>query len=173
MGDHFLATMKSFLFASLIAGAAAFAPASQKQASSALSGSFDNELGAQAPLGFFDPLGLVKDYDQEDFDRLRYVEIKHGRIAMMAVVGFLVQESGIRFDGDIDFHGTSFASIPNGFKAFDAIPNAGLAQILLFIFFLEVGVMRPNPKDAGDFPGMFTSITLLRYRCNLSKRSRF
>eukprot|EP00550_Attheya_septentrionalis_P008960 CAMPEP_0198279784 /NCGR_PEP_ID=MMETSP1449-20131203/11_1 /TAXON_ID=420275 /ORGANISM="Attheya septentrionalis, Strain CCMP2084" /LENGTH=42 /DNA_ID= /DNA_START= /DNA_END= /DNA_ORIENTATION= len=40
---------------------------------------FDNELGAQAPLGFFDPLGLVDDQDQEKFDRLRYVEIKHGR----------------------------------------------------------------------------------------------
>ena len=40
----------------------------------------EDELGAQAPLGFFDPLGLVADGDQEKFDRLRYVEIKHGRI---------------------------------------------------------------------------------------------
>lgn len=37
-----------------------------------------SEIGAQAPLGFFDPLGLLKDADQNRFDRLRYVETKHG-----------------------------------------------------------------------------------------------
>ena len=34
---------------------------------------FSEALGAQAPLGFWDPLGLLKDADQERFDRLRYV----------------------------------------------------------------------------------------------------
>ena len=29
-------------------------------------------------LGFFDPLGLLKDADQAEFDRLREVEIKVG-----------------------------------------------------------------------------------------------
>jgi len=65
---------------------------------------FENELGAQPPLGFFDPLGLVADGDQEKFDRLRYVEIKHGRISMLAVVGYLVAEAGtliIHFLGEL------------------------------------------------------------------------
>jgi len=44
-------------------------------------------LGAQPPLGFWDPLGLLIDADQERFDRLRYVEVKHGRISMLAVLG--------------------------------------------------------------------------------------
>jgi hypothetical protein len=35
---------------------------------------FENELGAQPPLGFWDPLGIVADGDQEKFDRLHYVE---------------------------------------------------------------------------------------------------
>jgi hypothetical protein len=48
--------------------------------SSCLKMSFESEIGAQAPLGFWDPLGLLKDADQERFDRLRYVENKHGRI---------------------------------------------------------------------------------------------
>merc|ERR1711956_140504 len=49
---------------------------------------FEDELGAQPPLGFFDPLGLLAgDVDQERFDRLRYVEIKHGRICMLAFLG--------------------------------------------------------------------------------------
>ena len=72
--------MKTSIFASLLASAAAFAPASQKASSSALS-AFADELGAQPPLGFYDPLGLVSDGDQETFDRLRYVEVKHGRVS--------------------------------------------------------------------------------------------
>ena len=46
--------MKSIIFASLIAGAAAFAPVAQKSASTALNMAFEDELGAQPPLGFFD-----------------------------------------------------------------------------------------------------------------------
>jgi Chlorophyll A-B binding protein len=64
---------------------------------------------------FFDPLGLVANGDQENFDRLRSVEIKHGRISMLAVVGYLVQENGIRLPGNIDLSGKTFAEIPNGF----------------------------------------------------------
>ena len=78
--------MKTAILASLIATAAAFAPAKQAAKTTSLN-SFENELGAQDPLGFFDPLGLVADADQEKFDRLRYVEIKHGRICMLGVVG--------------------------------------------------------------------------------------
>ena len=55
--------------------------------SSAMKMSFENELGAQAPLGFWDPLYWLENSDQERFDRLRYVEIKHGRICMLAVLG--------------------------------------------------------------------------------------
>jgi len=114
---------------------------------------FENELGAQAPLGFFDPLGLVADGDQAKFDRLRYVEIKHGRICMLAVVGYLVTEAGIRLPGDIDYSGTSFESIPGGFAALSAIPSAGLAQIVAFIGFLEVAVMKDI--TGGEFVGDF------------------
>jgi hypothetical protein len=53
--------------------ASAFAPAAKPATSSALKMSFANELGAQPPLGYWDPLGLLKDADQERFDRLRYV----------------------------------------------------------------------------------------------------
>ena len=152
--------MKTVILASLIAGAAAFAPVSQKAAQStttALNMAFEDELGAQAPLGFFDPLGLVADGDQAKFDRLRYVEIKHGRIAMLAVAGYLVQEAGIRLPGNIDYSGTSFASIPNGFDALTAIPQAGLLQIIGFIGFLELGVMKDitGGEHIGDFRNGF------------------
>ena len=88
--------MKTAILASLIAAASAFAPAQQgakttaQQAAKATS--FEDALGAQDPLGFFDPLGLVADADQEKFDRLRYVEIKHGRICMLGVLGYLTSK---------------------------------------------------------------------------------
>jgi len=71
------------ILATIVASAAAFAPASQKNAaSSALNAAdFKGEVGAQMPLGFFDPMNMVGSGDQVRFDRLREVEIKHGRIA--------------------------------------------------------------------------------------------
>lgn len=60
----------------------------------ALSMSFDSEIGAQPPLGFWDPLGLLNNADQARFDRLRTVENKHGRISMLAVLGHLVTTAG-------------------------------------------------------------------------------
>merc|ERR1711879_940881 len=43
---------------------------------------FESELGVQAPVGFWDPLGLAKDGDVDTFKRRRSVEIKHGRVCM-------------------------------------------------------------------------------------------
>merc|ERR1711874_326499 len=37
---------------------------------------FESELGAQAPLGFWDPVGFTKDGDVSSFKRRRSVEIK-------------------------------------------------------------------------------------------------
>lgn len=34
---------------------------------------FEQEIGAQPPLGFWDPLGLLENADQDRFDRLREV----------------------------------------------------------------------------------------------------
>ena len=144
--------MKSVIFASIIAGAAAFAPVSQKASTTALSMSFESELGAQAPLGFFDPLGLVADGDQEKFDRLRYVEIKHGRICMLGVAGYLTTAAGIRLPGDISY-GTKFSDIPSGWAGSFQTPVAGALQVLAFVGFLELAVMKDI--TGGEFPGDF------------------
>merc|ERR1711874_347696 len=60
---------------------------------------FENELGVQAPVGYWDPLGLGKDGDADVFRRRRESEIKHGRIAMIASLGYLVTGMGYRFPG--------------------------------------------------------------------------
>eukprot|EP00562_Extubocellulus_spinifer_P035071 CAMPEP_0178698464 /NCGR_PEP_ID=MMETSP0699-20121125/10545_1 /TAXON_ID=265572 /ORGANISM="Extubocellulus spinifer, Strain CCMP396" /LENGTH=212 /DNA_ID=CAMNT_0020344515 /DNA_START=29 /DNA_END=667 /DNA_ORIENTATION=- len=152
--------MYKLAIAALLAGsAAAFAPAQVGQSSTALN-AFEGELGVQPPLGFFDPLGLLEDADQERFDRLRYVEVKHGRICQLAFLGQITTRNGIHLGGDIDFSGNSFDSFPNGLAAIngpDAIPQAGLLQIVAFVGFLELFVMKDsaNGAEPGDFPGDF------------------
>ena len=145
--------MKTAVLASLIASAAAFAPVSQKAASTTALNAFENELGAQPPLGFFDPLGLVADGDQEKFDRLRYVEIKHGRICMLGVVGYLVNKAGIYLPGNISYDGTKFSDLGSGWDASFAVPVAGALQVLAFVGFLELAVMKDI--TGGEFPGDF------------------
>ena len=152
--------MKSAIFAFLIATAAAFAPAKDAARTSvATNMAFENELGAQAPLGFFDPLGLVADGDQEKFDRLRYVEIKHGRICMLGVVGYLVNAAGIYLPGDIDYSGTKFSDLGYGWDASFAVPVAGALQVFAFVGFLELAIMKniegTGNEHIGDFRNGF------------------
>ena len=66
-----------------IASVVAFAPSSRVARSSALKMGFESEIGAQPPLGFWDPLGLLANADEARFKRLRDVETKHGRIAQV------------------------------------------------------------------------------------------
>ena len=45
------------------------------------------QYGVLKPVGFFDPLGLSKGISEEKFFRWREIEIKHGRVCMVAFVG--------------------------------------------------------------------------------------
>jgi len=139
----FVDTMMKFnlVLSLLLTAATAFSPAKKACQSSCLQ-AFEEEIGAQPPLGFFDPLGLLASADEDRFNRLRYVEIKHGRVSMLAVLGHIVTTAGVRLPGDIDYHGTSFESIPTGIAALSAVPSAGLLQIFLFVGFLELAVMK-------------------------------
>jgi len=150
--------MKSAIIAAIIGSAAAFAPAPVAKTTSAIN-AFEDELGAQPPLGFFDPFGLLAgDVTQERFDRLRYVEIKHGRICQLAFLGQIVTRAGIHLPGNIDYSGDSFDSFPNGVAALigpDSIPTAGLVQLISLVGFLEIAVMKDvegaGNEHVGDF----------------------
>eukprot|EP00535_Pseudo-nitzschia_heimii_P005122 CAMPEP_0197172940 /NCGR_PEP_ID=MMETSP1423-20130617/23_1 /TAXON_ID=476441 /ORGANISM="Pseudo-nitzschia heimii, Strain UNC1101" /LENGTH=201 /DNA_ID=CAMNT_0042621661 /DNA_START=25 /DNA_END=630 /DNA_ORIENTATION=+ len=147
--------MKSAILTTLIASAAAFAPTQQKASSSSLN-AFEDALGSQPPLGLFDPFGLISNGDQDRFDRLRYVEIKHGRISMLAFLGNIVTRAGLHLPGSIDYNGDKFDSFGNGWAAVgaDGISRAGVYQIIAFIGFLELFVMK-DVTGEGDFPGDF------------------
>lgn len=136
---------QSVIAATMVATAAAFVPQHHRPNSGScslstrqppcLAASFHHEVGAQPPLGFYDPLGLLANGDQEQFDRLRYVEIKHGRISMLAVVGYLMTEADVRWPCNVDF-GTPFDVVPSGFMAFRVLPLSITLQIFLTIGFL-------------------------------------
>ena len=148
--------MKSAIIAAVIGSAAAFAPAPVAKTTSAIN-AFENELGAQAPLGFFDPLGMLDDADQDRFDRLRYVELKHGRICQLAFLGQITTRAGIHLPGAIDYSGTQFSDIGEGWAGSLEVPVAGALQILAFVGFLELAVMKDSANGAapGDFVGDF------------------
>merc|ERR1740138_1074856 len=49
--------------------------------------------GITAPMGYFDPLGLLDEKTTEEILMFREAELAHGRVSMVAGLGFLVQEN--------------------------------------------------------------------------------
>ncbi|CAE7690751.1 FCPF, partial [Symbiodinium sp. CCMP2592] len=101
--------------------------------------SFDpaTELGVQDPVGFWDPLGLAADKDKATFNRRRAVELKHGRIAMYATIGYIVPEY-FRWPGFLSPSlGLKFSDMPNGLAALSKLPVLGGAQIIAFAGLIE------------------------------------
>merc|ERR1712023_162715 len=111
--------MRVLAFLSLLATVAAFIPASfnapaptsrGRNVMMRAEGAFPDEPGVDTTgyIGYFDPLGLTADGDIEKFNRVRAIEIKHGRIAMLAMThtfvtyfftipGYLSNSAGVKF----------------------------------------------------------------------------
>ena len=53
---------------------------------------FENELGVQEPVGFWDPAGFTADGSVENFARRRQTELKHGRVSMLATMGWSLSD---------------------------------------------------------------------------------
>jgi len=141
--------MKLAIVALLVGSAAAFAPAQQGKISSSLQVS-ELELGVTEPLGVYDPLGWLET-QPESFERRRAVERKHGRVAMAAIVGVIVHNNHIVYDGFLSpSENLKFSDIPTGMAGIATIPAAGLAQILAFFALVELAWM-PASKYDGDY----------------------
>jgi hypothetical protein len=115
------------LVLALASSAAAFAPASQKAASStAIRVSLEDMAGSTAPIKAFDPLNLATLGSEETLTWFRAAELKNGRVAMLATTGYIVQALGLHFPGmlssDISFESLSKMK---PFDAWDAVPEAG------------------------------------------------
>ena len=141
--------MKVAVFAALVSSVVAFAPQQTSRASTTLAVS-ELELGVTEPLGVFDPLGWLET-QPESFERRRAVERKHGRVAMAAIVGNIVHNNHITFDGYLSpSSDLKFSDIPTGVDGIRAIPATGLAQILLFFALVELAWMPASQYD-GDY----------------------
>jgi len=125
-------------------------------------------------VGFWDPMNLVE-YDQFSVGQegsigfLRQAEIKHGRVAMAAFVGYVVQANGIHFPWSLTTSGVSYADISAAGSPpdqWDALPTASKVQILCFIGFLEICseskyILEQDGKKhymSGGVPGAFPSL---------------
>jgi len=116
--------MMNLAIASLLLGsAAAFAPAPTVRTSTAVNAfTVDNMPGALAPMGFFDPAGFADGADEKTLKKYREAEVTHGRVAMLAVIGFFageaVEGSSFLFDAQISGPAIShFTQVPDGWDA--------------------------------------------------------
>jgi len=111
----------------------------QPARSSALRMVLDGTPGSTAPIKNFDPLSLATLGSDETLAWFRAAELKNGRVAMLATTGYLVQGAGFHFPGmlssDISFE--SLSSL-KPFDQWEAVPDAGKAQILFTIFLAEM-----------------------------------
>jgi len=138
--------MKLAALATLLGSAAAFAPAPTGRAVTSVSETkADLEVLAKKlnPIvPFFDPLGLASQEfwgtsNEATIGFLRESEVKHGRIAMFAFVGYIVHANGITWPWAMTLSGEPFPKVASAPEAWDAIPEAAKLQIVLFIGFLE------------------------------------
>ena len=108
----------------------------------------------QPPVGFWDPVGFTADGNADVFARRRQTEIKHGRISMLATMGYMTPEITGKFPGYLSPSlGLKFADVPNGLAAISKVPVLGWAQILAYMGFCEVSKPQSpgTPGAAGDF----------------------
>jgi len=88
------------------------------------------ELGACPPLGYWDPFGMMAFQDEEKFRRNRELELKHGRICMVAAIGMIVPDLFGRFGGYLSpSMDLKFSDIPCTIEAIYKVPVAGWLQI--------------------------------------------
>jgi len=106
--------------------------------------------GSSAPLGFFDPLGFTKDMELSGVKRFREAEVMHGRVAMMATLGYLI--------------GESTPTITYGMNVHHTIANNQLPEVpgtVLFPFFLAINICEALRASIGWVePGLGPLFTL-------------
>jgi hypothetical protein len=119
--------------------------------------SISEELGTSPAFNYklFDPLDLA---NEETFASYRESELKHGRIAMLAVIGNVIpdlyREQIVPHMNLSNSYKISFQDVPCGLKALSTVPLFGWFQILAFIGFLETNVF--VQKDIKDMPGDYS-----------------
>lgn len=96
--------------------------------------------GVTAPLNYFDPLGFCNGVDEGRIRFYREVELKHGRVAMLAALGFVAGENfHLLFGGNID--------VPS-YIAFQQTP---LQEFWRYVMF-AIGLLELVSVSSFEFP---------------------
>lgn len=165
--------MKLAIAALLAGSAVAFAPSPKGRVANPLAETtadlqdLAKKLNPVVP--YFDPLGLSTSNfwgtsQEETIGFLREAEVKHGRVAMFAFVGYIVHANGIHWPWPMTMSGDPFPTVSNAPEAWDAIPEAAKLQIILFIGFLESWNEVASDKHymkggkIGDFPAFDSKV---------------
>jgi hypothetical protein len=107
--------------------------------------------GAQKPFGFWDPLGFSNNLSPEALAWFRAAELKHGRVSMLACMGFIAQSYPLTLLKDVpiaksnlypnlstvDMTFGDIAAAGNPIEQFKMIPTLGLWQFAFVAGFIE------------------------------------
>ncbi|GKY97433.1 hypothetical protein MPSEU_000701800 [Mayamaea pseudoterrestris] len=170
--------MKIAILSCLLASALAFAPAAQQRTSTALNYDINSAFGVTVETGNkCPPLGamLLEDTDERALKWFQNAEIKNGRVAMLATIGYWVQKMGMHFplylgpSGSNSFHpesadtwylstsaGITFADVAKAATPFDAlgmIPAAGWLQLLAAAGAFELTAWNRQWNEERAVPG--------------------
>ena len=129
-------------------------------------------------VGFYDPLNLAEaefwgTSNEATIGFLRHAEIKHGRIAMFAFVGYIVHANGIKFPWAMQMDGTPFPSETNPPALWDAVSDDAKWQIFSLIAFLEFWSELSTSEHKhymaggkpGDYPDFFAGKNNILISC--------
>jgi len=157
-----ISSLAKFIMLSLVGASTAFnapmrAPVTGSRASvnmavEDLVGGINDPIFGGTPEGkIFDPLGLGQ--DEAALYRRRCVEIKHGRVCMVAFLGMtvgpndLIAPTHTLLAPSLDLH---FDDIPGGIQAISYVPAAGWFQIIALVGAHELTI---NKQDYTKVPG--------------------
>mmetsp|Transcript_15048 Transcript_15048/g.50963 ORF Transcript_15048/g.50963 Transcript_15048/m.50963 type:complete len:204 (+) Transcript_15048:910-1521(+) len=98
--------------------------------------------------GVWDPVGYSRIGSEESLYRRRCVELKHGRVSMLAVLGVLVQSSGIHLPSSDGVF--SYKKPLEAFYHFVVDNPLGAAQLLAGIAAIEILFPQDPSKAPGD-----------------------
>merc|ERR1719379_290046 len=112
-------------------------------------------VGPETGNKVFDPAGLAKLGSDKTLAWYRACELKHGRVAMLATGGWMVQSLGVHFPGYISSsQKLKFEDLgTEPLAAFSKLPDAGKAQIITAILCVEIAseLGKPHYTKGGDF----------------------
>jgi hypothetical protein len=126
------------------------------------------ELGISEEFGSrkWDPLGLSEVAGEGTVRWFRHAELKHGRICMLAFLGWANQIFGGHFQGYFDLEQkVSFASLSklDFFQAWYAVPEKGRLQIIFLIGLVEWCTECTNPDGHYTKGGKPGDLNFLKY----------